>query len=240
MLSGCVTQDDLVYMQTKDKNILAYTVADIAEYKLKPGDELYININSLDEAANDVFANSQVRGLAGQTNPYGASLLSYTIDKQGFLLLPIIGNVLIKDKTITQLSQILRDSLANILSQPIVNVKLVNRYVSVLGEVKVPGHYIFAQEKLTIYDALGLAGDITLFGNRKDIVLSRNENGKNLLIRIDLTKPEILASNYYYLRPNDMVYVKPLKKRFWNMGQFPYALILSTITTALLIYSFVD
>jgi polysaccharide export outer membrane protein len=118
-----------------------------------------------------------------------------------------------------------------------VSVKLVNRFISVLGEVKNPGHFSYSQEKLSIYDALGLAGDMTIYANRKEVVLSRNENEKNVLVRIDLTKPEILESNYYYLRPNDMVYVKPMKKRVWGMAQFPYAIILSTITTALLLYN---
>jgi polysaccharide export outer membrane protein len=131
----------------------------------------------------------------------------------------------------------IKDSLTNILSQPLVSVKLVNRYISVLGQVRIPGHFPYAQEKLTIYDAIGLAGDMTTYANRKEVVLARNENGKNVVVRIDLTQPEILESNYYYLRPNDMIYVKPMKKRLWGMEQFPYALILSTITTGLLLYN---
>lgn len=239
VLTGCVTQRDLEYMQAKDKNVLAYKEADIADYKLKPYDELYIRITSLDEAAANVFANANSQQELTGMQPYGASLVSHTINKEGYLQLPLIGNVLIKDKTIAQVSQIITDSLIHILSQPIVNVKLVNRYISVLGEVRNPGHFTFTQEKLTIYDALGLAGDMTIYANRQEVLLSRNENQKNTITKIDLTNPEILGSNYYYLRPNDMVYVKPMNKRVWGMAQFPFALILSTITTALLIYTVV-
>jgi polysaccharide export outer membrane protein len=239
LLVSCVTQKDLEYMQIKGSPNLSFNEANIPEYKLKADDELYIQISSLDEAASNVFSNSgsQHDNNAGTLQPYGASLVSYTINKDGYLVLPVIGQILVKDNTINHVIQILEDSLANILSQPIVTVKLVNRYVSILGEVRNPGHYIYAQEKLTIYDALGLAGDMTVYSNRQEVVLTRNENGKNSLIKLDLTRPQILESKYYYLRPNDMIYVKPLNKRFWGMSQFPFVIILSTISTALLIYS---
>jgi polysaccharide biosynthesis/export protein len=239
IISGCVTQRDLEYLQTKDKNMQAYKDADLADYKLKPNDELYITVTSLDEVNTNVFSNAgnaQNMNL-GSLQPYGASLMSYSINKEGYLFLPVIGTVFVKDKTLSQVSAMLKDSLTNILSQPQVSVKLVNRYISVLGQVRNPGHFPYAQEKLTIYDAIGLAGDMTTYANRKEVVLARNEGGKNVIMRIDLTQPEILEANYYYLRPNDMIYVKPMKKRIWGMEQFPYALILSTITTGLLLYN---
>ena len=121
-------------------------------------------------------------------SPYGASLMSYSIDKDGYLLLPVIGNIFVKDKTLSQVSIILRDSLNHVLNQPIVSVKLVNRYVSVLGEVRNPGHFPYSQEKLSIFDAIGLAGDITDYGNRNKVILVRNENGENIRINLDLTK----------------------------------------------------
>lgn len=238
-LSGCVSQRDLEYLQTKDKNVQAFKDADLADYKLKPNDELYITVTSLDEVNTNVFTNagnSQNMNI-GSLQPYGASLMSYSINKEGYLLLPVIGNIFVKDQTLTQVSTLIKDSLLNILSQPQVTVKLVNRYISVLGQVRNPGHFAYAQEKLTIYDAIGLAGDMTTYANRKEVVLTRNENGKNVIVRIDLTKPEILETNFYYLRPNDLVYIKPMRKRLWGMEQFPYALILSTITTGLLLYN---
>lgn len=240
-LTGCVTQRDMEYLQTKDANMVAYKDAEISDYKLKTNDELYITISSLDEAATNVFsngANQSSMGL-GSLQPYGASLMSYTINREGFLVLPIIGSISVKDKTLSQVSTLIKDSLTNVLNQPVVTVKLVNRYISVLGEVRTPGHFPYAQEKLTIYDALGLAGDMTTYSNRKEVLLARNENGKNNIIKVDLTSPEILESNYYYLRPNDMVYVKPLRKRFWGMNQFPFSILLSTISTFLVVYTVV-
>jgi polysaccharide export outer membrane protein len=108
-----------------------------------------------------------------------------------------------------------------------------------LGEVKFPGQFPYAQDKLSVYDALALAGDITIYGDRNEVLLVRNENGENIRINLDLNDSDILASDYYHLRPNDIIYVKPLRRRFWGLEQFPYAVILSTITTALLIFTVV-
>jgi polysaccharide biosynthesis/export protein len=241
ILSACVSQREVEYMQDKNQGIKAFNEAEVQDYKLKPNDELYIQINSLDEAATNVFstATSQQGSSIAGMQPYGASLVSYAIDKDGYLIFPVIGNLFVKDKTISEVSSMLKDSLTNILSQPIVSVKLVNRYITVLGEVRNPGHFPLAQEKLTIFNALGLAGDITEYGNRSEVILTRNEEGKNLRITINLTNSNLLSSEYYYMRPNDFLYVKPLTKKFWGMKEFPFSIILSTISTALLIYTVV-
>jgi polysaccharide export outer membrane protein len=238
-ISSCVTQRNVEYIQDKNKNIKTFTEAQIADYKLKPNDELFIQINSLDEAAANIFGGSITQQYTnmGYIQPYGASLMSYTIDKDGYVHLPVLGSLLVRDKTLAQVSEMIKESLTNILSQPLVSVKLVNRYISVLGEVRNPGHFAYAQDKLSIYDAIGLAGDITDYGDRKQVILARNENGKNIRIPVDLTRSDILASNYYYIRPNDIVYIKPLRKKFWGMRQFQYSVLLSTITTAILLYT---
>lgn len=237
LLTGCVTQRDLEYMQAKDKNTKTYTEAEMPDYQLKPNDELYIQFSSLDPAEASIFADARGQQSTTTMDPYGAYLISYSIDKDGFLLLPVLGKIQVKDRTLSQVSSILTDSLSHILSQPMVKVKLVNRYISVLGYVSRPGHYPYSQDKLSIYDALGLAGDITIYGNREEITLTRSENGKNIRKYIDLTSPDILGSEYYYLRPNDMIYVKPLKKRFWGMQEFPFAIILSALSVTLLFYT---
>jgi polysaccharide biosynthesis/export protein len=238
ILSSCITHKNVEYLQSPSTDIDTFVEPQVSEYKLKPDDELYIQISSLDDAASNIFYNTSQQVFSiGTIQPYGASLLSYSVDKSGFLQLPVIGELFVKDKTITQVSEMLKDSLVNVLSQPVVSVKLVNRFISVIGEVKAPGHYVFTQDKLTLLDAISLAGDITDYGNRKDVILVRNENGKNLRINLDLTKTDILVSEYYNLRPNDIVYVMPLKKKFWNLREFPYTILLSTITTALLIYT---
>jgi polysaccharide export outer membrane protein len=235
LISSCVTQHKVEYMRDTNKNVKSFSEAEFSDYKLKPNDELYIKINSLDEAAVNVFSYSTQQPIS--LDPYGTSLLSYSVDKQGYLLLPVIGNVYVKDKTLSEVSVILKDSLYRVLNQPIVTVKLVNRYVSVLGEVRNPGHFPYSQEKLSIFDAISLAGDITDYGNREKVILIRNENGENIRINLNLEQSEILASEFYYLRPTDIIYIKPLRNKFWGMRQFPFPILFSTVTTGLLIYN---
>jgi polysaccharide export outer membrane protein len=174
------------------------------------------------------------------TSLYGASLSSYTIDTEGYIIVPIIGRLSVSGKTLSQVSLIMRDSLHNVLNQPFVRVKLVNRFISVLGEVRNPGHFTYSQDKLSVFDALGFAGDITDYGNRNEVVILRNESGVNKRINLDLTKPEILASEFFNLRPNDIVYVKPLRNKFWGLRQFPWSVFFAAITTGLLIYEVVN
>jgi polysaccharide biosynthesis/export protein len=239
LLGSCVTQRKLQYLQAKDKNIKSYKEVQLPDYKLKPNDQLYIQVTSLDEAASNVFSNTRQDNYVGSVTNFGASLLSYTVDKNGYVLVPVLGNILVKDKTLQEVGLILKEALTHVLNQPIVSVKLINRYVSVLGEVRSPGHFPYSEEKFTIYDAIGMAGDITDYGNRKQVVLIRNENGVNIRINVDLTKSEILNSEYYNLRPNDIIYVKQVRQKFWNISQVPISLFLSAITTALLIYTIV-
>jgi polysaccharide export outer membrane protein len=242
LLSGCVTQREMEYLQKDGRTPKSFKEADVSEYKLRVDDELYIQVTSLDEAADNILQTSgnQLLINSGSIQPYGVSLVSYTVNKKGFLSLPIIGVIYVKDRSLPEVREIIIDSLANILNQPSVTIKLVNRYISVLGEVRNPGHFPYAQDKLTIFNAIGAAGDMTKFANRKEVLLTRNENGANLLITVDLTKPDVLESSYYYLRPNDVIYVKPLKKRVWGTSEFPFSLILSTLTFTLLFYSVVN
>jgi polysaccharide biosynthesis/export protein len=233
--TSCLTQHNLEYMQDRDKTVKSFDLGEVQEYKLKPDDELFIQISSQDEAAANVFASPG--GSQNSMGPYGASIMAYIVNKQGLLEFPVIGSILVAGKTLPEVGQMIKDSLSRILNQPIITVKLVNRFITVLGEVRSPGHFNFMQQKLNIYEAIGLAGDITEFGNKKEVIITRSENGKTLRINLDLNNSEILSSNYYYVMPNDVIYVKPLRKKFWGMKEFPAALIMSTLTTAILIYT---
>lgn len=241
LLSSCVTQKDVEYLQDSLTGPKSFDEVKPEDYRLKPNDELYIQISSLDDPSANVFSAGSAAQLMNISTiqPYGASLISYTIDKDGFLLLPVLGRIQVENLTTANVSDTITRLLKNILSQPMVTVKLVNRYVSVLGEVIRPGHYAYSQDKLTVFDAIGLAGDITDYGNKREVILARNEGGKNILIPLDLSKSDILTSAYYYVRPNDIIYIKPMPKKFWNMRQFPYSVILSTITTAILVFTVV-
>jgi polysaccharide export outer membrane protein len=238
ILSSCVTQRNLEYLHKDKKAPAEFSEPQFTEYHLQPNDALYIQISSLDDASTNIFAQSGRQQFT--LDPYSAYLSSYTIDQEGYIQLPVIGRIKATGKTTLQVSQMIKDSVENILSLPVVSVKLVNQYVSILGEVNSPGHYIYSQDKFTIFNALGLAGDITPYGNRKQVILTRNEDGKTIHVNFDLTSSDILSSKYYYVQPNDMIYVKPLSKRLWGMEQFPFTIIMSIITTGIVVYTFIQ
>lgn len=240
-LQSCVVQKQVEYLRDNSNAVQEFSEAGFPDYTLKASDQLYIQVSSLDESAANIFSNtlSQTTSGSGTIQPYGASLMSYSIDRDGFLFLPVIGNIYAKGKTLSQLSLALKDSLRHILSQPLVTVKLVNSYVSVVGEVRSPGHYVYSQDKLSVFDAISLAGDITEYGNREKVTLVRNNEGSNLKATLNLTSSDILTSEFYYVRPNDLIYIKPLKNKFWGLRQIPLTVFLSALTTGLLTYNII-
>jgi len=243
LFTSCISQHSVEYLQNKSNDtIRAFREASLDNYKIQPDDELFIQVNSLDDPfANAFLTSSGQQPLnGGNVQPYGASLISYSVDKDGFLILPVIGKLSVAGKTLTEISETITASLTKVLRQPTVIVKLVSRYVSVLGEVRNPGRYPYSQEKITVLDALGMAGDITDYGNRKEVILVRNENGVNNRIILNLASSEVLSSGYFYIRPNDIVYVKPLQRKFWDLRLFPYGTIISTVTAAILMWSLLD
>jgi polysaccharide export outer membrane protein len=239
ILSSCATQKKLEYLQTKGTEKKEFSKIELAEYTLKPNDELYIQINSLDETASNAFKGSERQSYASM-DAYSASLVSYTVDKNGFVDLPVIGKIQVQGKTVTEVVTKVKESLVNILTQPVVTVKLVNRNVTVLGEVKNPGHYVFSQGEITMFEALGLAGDITDNGNRRKVALLRRENDHMVKITLDLTKTDVLESSYFYIRPNDIVYVKPLRSKLFGFRPLPFSIILSSITTGILVLNYIN
>ena len=238
LFGSCVTQRNLEYLKTNKNTPAEFKEPEYNDYRLQRSDALYIQINSLDDMSSNVFA--QAGGHPTTLDPYSAYLSSYTIDLEGNIEFPVIGKLPVAGKTTLQVSEMIKDSVENILSLPVITVKLVNQYVSVLGEVGLPGHYVYSQNKFSIFDALSMAGDVTRYGNRKKVVLTRKENGITISRELDLTRPEVLTSRYFYVQPNDMVYVKPLRKRFWGFQEFPFTLVFSTITTGLLIFTIIQ
>lgn len=240
VFSSCVTHKALEYLQDKDNSLKVFDNNKFEDYKIKENDDLFISISTVDEAATaNFFSNNSSSQMNRSLDLFGATLLSQTVDKEGFIEMQGIGKILVKDKTLVQVKSIISQALVNVLNQPLVSVKLINRFVSVLGEVRSPGHFPFAQDKLSIYDALGFAGDITEYGNRSEVILVRNENGKNIRITLNLAESDILSSEYYFLRPNDIIYVKPLRKKFWGMREFPFGTVLSAISTTILVLNYV-
>jgi len=235
-ITSCVTNRRTVYTQKRDVGIdeLSYFSPALRENGLiKPGDELYLRVSSFDEETN--FFSQSRDDIIGRTD---VTLISYTVNESGDLRLPYIGTIKVANLTLDEAADTIKQALDGYLNVPSVVLKFVNKHITVLGEVTRPGRYPFADVSLSIFQALGLAGDITYYGNRNNVMLIREENKVITRNYIDLTDESLFGSYFYYVKPNDVLYVEPLKRRRWGFQDFPFELILSSITTFLLILNY--
>ena len=128
--------------------------------------------------------------------------------------------------------------LAQYLYFPSVFVRFVNNKVTILGEVNQPGVYVFNYKSVNILQAIGYAGDISIFGNRQNVLIVRNEGDYRSKHVVDLTSDELLSSKFYMVKSNDIVYVEPLKSKKWGMEEFPYDLLFSMVSLTIVVLTF--
>ena len=153
----------------------------------------------------------------------------YWVDPDGYIDFPILGRLHVEGMT----TKVLKDTLTTLISQsvkdPIVNVEYLNFYVTVLGEVKNPGRHAVNSQGMTIFEALGLAGDLTIYGKRNNVLISREVDGKMEFARLNLNDQAVFASPYYHIRQNDVIYVEPNVARSISSQNIPF--YLSVVTT---------
>jgi polysaccharide export outer membrane protein len=145
----------------------------------------------------------------------------YLVDQEGFIDFPVLGKVKAAGATKKELKQRITSDLVSrkLLIEPIVDIRYLNFRVTVLGEVGSPSVVNVPHEKITLLEALGLAGDLTVYGKRDNVLIVRDEGGRKLLTRINLNSAELFQSPYYYLQSNDVVYVEPNKAKISATGQ---------------------
>jgi polysaccharide export outer membrane protein len=238
LLSSCVPMKRIRYLQDpKDKEEARsdFEKPKSIEYLVHKGDNLYIRVNSLEDKSN-YFEKQGV-----SDNYYtesGIYLNSYTVNDSGYVEFPLIGKVMVNNLTIEQIQKKLQGLVNEYIKNTVVIVKLANFRVSMMGEFKNPGKYVVYQDRINIFEAIAMAGDLTDFAKRDRVLLARQSEKGIKTYRLNLNDYSILESDYYYLMPNDMVYVEPLKGKQFAFSEFPYVLILSTITTTLLLINY--
>ncbi len=239
---SCVPQAKMKYLQTKEGDSIVNEYKNIKpDYKLKPGDYLYIRVLTLDQKSNELFASmSASGGRDGYVNSTDQSLYlsSYLVNDSGFISFPLLGNIPAAGHTVIEMKQSLNKGVSEIIRESSVVVKLVLFNISVLGEVKNPGKYTVNSDRINIFEALALANDVTPFGNRSKVQIIRADFNKNNVVTLDILSKDILSSPYYYLQPNDIVYVEPMKEKAYAFETFPYGLVYSTIGLVLVILTF--
>ncbi|MCF0048445.1 polysaccharide biosynthesis/export family protein [Dyadobacter sp. LJ53] len=215
--SSCVSPKTIVYFQGDSLRYSSQEITQKYVPKIQSSDILSIIVGSLNAEANEVFntPNLFTTSSTNYSNVGGPRVqpLGYLVDVEGDIEIPLIGKMRASGLTTSQTADSIRIRLQNYLKEPSVIVRNLNFKVSVLGEVKLPAVYVIPDEKITLPEVLSLAGDLTIYGNRSNVMIIREENGKREYARIDLTSRDIFNSPYYYLHKNDVIYVEPVKAR---------------------------
>lgn len=205
------------------------------EAKIKTGQQLCISVSSLSKEGTKYF-----RGSTEREGATGIECLSYDVNKEGIIDMPLIGDINVVDLTLAQCRDTIQKALGDYLEYPMVKVSFENYAISVIGEVKNPGLFIVPNGNITILEAIAKAGGLDQFGNRTNILITREKNGTVHTARLDLTSKEIFNSPFFYLDSRDIVYVESNKGRVqnsknataWGSVMVGFATMAAVITSA--------
>lgn len=206
-MGSCVSNKEIIYLQDEE-GINALEAIVKVEPKIQQDDLLSINVSALDAEAALPFNLFEAGNTTSLPKP-----ITYLVNSEGDINFPVLGKIKVEGFTTKEITNHLTEALAIYIKNPIVNIRLMNFKVTVLGEVKSPGTYPVPNERISILEAIGMAGDLTIQGKRQTVVLVREQNGKRTFVDIDLTSREILNSPYFYLAQNDVLIVEPNKSK---------------------------
>ncbi len=208
VLTSCASKKKIIYFQGIENDTQSL---DKYEPVLQPDDQLTIIVSALDPEAAKPYNLNTYGATDAYTDRAGSPLRvqTYLIDNNGFIEFPVLGFIKLGGLTRTQAVAEIKEKLSPYLISPNINLRIINYKFSVLGEVSRPGVYSMESERVTLIEALSRAGDMTIYGNRKQVLLIREINGVQNNVFIDITKPDFIQSPYYYLDQNDVVYVQP-------------------------------
>lgn len=218
ILSSCATKKNLIYFQGQGDSTLASKDKNYTPV-LKTDDFLYISVLGLDEDAIKPFNLPYIQTPANITYSSGTpNAQGYLIDANGDIDFPVLGKIKIAGLDRMTATALIKEKLSEYIANPIVHIRILNFKITVLGEVKNPGTFSIPNERITLPEALGLAGDLNITGIRKNVLVIRDINGKKTQYRVDLTSRDLFASPVYYLNQNDLVYVQPNKLKISSSG----------------------
>lgn len=252
-LSSCVTARKVNYMQKPDKQIPSYAdTLSYEDYVVRLGDRLYVYIYSLNEEVQRMYNaggnNSQMRGQMGMSGGLGGSneLYTYLVDEEGNIDFPTIGKIPVQGKTTREVKWILEEELGKLMkeipgySMVSVEVNIVDRSFSVIGAQS--GRYPINKEKMTIFEALAMCGDLQEFNSRKEIKLVREKNGVTTIKTFDVRSEDIVNSEYYYIEPNDIIYIRQIPGYSFGINHVTTVMgvTMATISFGVFVYSLVQ
>ena len=216
LMHSCATKDDVVYfngMSSADNSIGLDSYS--PTYHID--DELVIIVNALDSEAARPFNKSSVSVSTDLLDARGRERIqTYRIDPDGNVNFPVLGKIKLAGLNRSQATILLQEKLTDYIKDPIVDIETVNYRITVLGEVARPGTFTATNERITLVEALALAGDLTIYGERENVLVIQDYDGKKTYTRVNLKSDDLFNSPVYYLSQNDVVYVEPNKTRAKN------------------------
>lgn len=238
--TSCASRKDLVYFQDEP---LTGGYIDSAPEQLfyKADDILSINVSAADPIAAKPFnlaVVSEGEDLISATGT--ARMQTYLIDYNGNIEFPVLGTLHIAGMTRIELTEMLKEKISEYAKDPIVNIRLVNFTITIIGEVNSPGTYTIQNERISLPEALGMANDLTIFGQRKNVLLIREIDGRKKFAKIDLTSVNAISSPMYYLQQNDVIVIEPNNARIrsanYNQNNAVLISAIGTLTTIVAVF----
>ncbi|MEK6480840.1 polysaccharide biosynthesis/export family protein [Catalinimonas sp. 4WD22] len=242
-LSGCYSSKELIYLQNDEFNKEYPTSIKNKrpEYRIQINDVLQIDVRNPDPTTTALFSKNEGQIVNGNVNPAYLYLAGYSVDDNGNINIPIVGTVKVDGLTVNEAETLVQTEIDKYLNNASVEVKLVSFKVSVLGEVRNPGYYLIYNGQANILEALAMAGDITQFGSRDEIKLIRQTSEGSEVILLDMRDSELMNSKYFFLLPNDVLYVEPNKEQIKRSNLEPLTIVFSALTTlALFVNAYVN
>jgi polysaccharide export outer membrane protein len=229
---SCASKKDIVYLQDVDtikaSNSLSY------EPVLKNDDLLSIIVSADDPEVTYMFNIPQIQGNY-KVDESQSSIRTYLIDSYGQIEFPVLGKISLAGLTRSEAIKELTQKVKPYITNPTINLRILNYKVSVIGEVIKPGSYNFSSERVTLLEALAIAGDLTIYGKRNNILIIREKNNEKTYNRVDITNSSFVNSEFYYLTQNDVIVVEPNKTRINSSSFGPN--VLGIISAASIIIS---
>jgi polysaccharide export outer membrane protein len=230
LLGACASKKDVVYFQGVGTSALD-TIAQDYTPVLKADDQLAIAVSALDPSAAIPFNNFEPNQGTVNGSP---KRLPYLIAKDGTIVFPQLGTIRLAGLTRLQAIALFQEKLRPFLQDSVVTIELLNFKITVVGEVKTPGTFPVKSERITVIEALGLAGDMTLWGTRENVLVIRESEAGKSFTRVDITAADLFQSPVYYLEQNDVVYVEPNKPKINNSATSATTGIIISITSLLI------
>jgi polysaccharide export outer membrane protein len=233
-LASCVNHKQLVnFNEGPEFPTVAQPIPTLADVRIQPDDLLEIGVYAEDPAAVAPFTLQGIGARTKEENNVAGN--NYLVDRQGDIEFPVLGKIHLAGMNMESARDSIKQRLTRYITKPIVNVRYLNFKFTVLGEVSRPATYTLSESRVTVIEAIGLAGDLTNYGNRETILVIREQDGKRAFGRVNLRDRSVFASPYFYLKQNDVVYVEPLKQKAGSVSDQATNKILPWISGAVIV-----